>query len=400
MYNGLYEQKYLKYKKKYLNLKEQFGGYTLKLDEWNKIENSGQHNCGIFVSDIYPKYILKCDTDLKLDTIIKINKTIQLFPNIIDSTKIDEKAYITMQKLDGDITNIYFNLFPKIVLKNMINKGLINKKQEETIFELFLGKCNYSMPNSKAMGIYFNTFTIDRLIDPEIFSLYLEYLRANPQVIDKRSDINIKGNIYKDVYHRNIELEERDYRSTKNKLDKFKKFSNVTFELYNSFMTQLLELLASHHEIFIKEIIKIKLLLIKLGYEYDDDKLDNYGYILSNTPIDDYRKFQAPRIFGKYLYIYFLDWESGFGKILENRPKLNWIIDHVNDGFRYFTANGQYYFKDINKTVIQNNSTVNLEVLGIDPEILKILQKPYEFDLSPFKHSFTTIEEVEKFIYN
>jgi len=106
-----YYNKYLKYKNKYLKLKNQIGGtYTLNLEEWKKIENSGQHNCGIFISDVYPKYILKCDSDDKLDKIIEINKTIQLFPKIIDSTKIDKDAYITMQKLDGDITNIYFNL--------------------------------------------------------------------------------------------------------------------------------------------------------------------------------------------------------------------------------------------------------------------------------------------------
>jgi hypothetical protein len=42
----------------------------------------------------------------------------------------------------------------------------------------------------------------------------------------------------------------------------------------------------------------------------------------------------------------------------------------------------------------------NLNLLGIDPEIVKILEKSYEFNLSRFEHSFTTIEEVEHFIYN
>jgi len=415
-----YQAKYLKYKNKYLQLKNQIGGYTLKLEEWNKIENSGQHNCGIFLSDKYPKYILKCDSDNKLDIIIEINNKIQLFPKIINSTKKikdsdvskgigmefsgleyftnqHSETYITMQKLDGDITNIYFNLFPRIVLKNMIDRGLINKKQEETIFDLFVGKSNYTMQNSKDLEIYINKFNFDRLIEPEIHTLYIEYLRANPQIIDKSSDINIKGYIYKNIYNRNIESVERDYHSYKNKLDKMKTFSNISLELYDNFMNQLLDLWKTHHEIIIKEIIKIKLLLAKLGYGYNDPKLDNFGYILSTTPIDDFRKYQAPRIFGKYLYVYFLDWESGLLKF-GDFDSTNSIIKEANNGLSYYMANGQYKFSDINANKIRNNSGENLDLLGINHEILKILQKPYKFDLSGFQHSFTTIEEVEKFI--
>jgi len=396
-----YYNKYLKYKNKYLKLKNQIGGtYTLNLEEWKKIENSGQHNCGIFISDVYPKYILKCDSDDKLDKIIEINKTIQLFPKIIDSTKIDKDAYITMQKLDGDITNIYFNLFPRIVLKNMIDTGLINKQQEETIFEFFLGKMIYTMKNSKDLLLQLDKFMFDRIINPEINSLYIKFLNENPQAINNRSDINIKDYNYKDIYSNTIDQEESKYNLYKNKLDKIKKFSNISLELYDIFINKLKDLWNSYHEIITKEIIKIKLILINFGYTYEDDKLDNFGYILSNLPLDDFRKYQAPRIFGKYLYIYFLDWESGFGEIWRGMEiTLKLIVDQVNSGLNNYAANGQSGFTAINVMKIHNSSQENLELLGINPEILKILQKNYLFDLSRFKHSFTTIEEVEKFIY-
>ena len=79
------------------------------------------------------------------------------------------------------------------------------------------------------------------------------------------------------------------------------------------------------------------------------------------------------------------------------------LVDDVNNGFRYYSVHGQYNITNINDIVIRDQSKsedLDLLLLGINPEILKILQKRYVFDLSRFKHSFTTIEDVKKFIYN
>ena len=118
----LYYKKYLKYKNKYLELKFQSGGnYTLNLEEWTEIENSGQQNCGIFLSKKYPDYILKCGTSSETSSWVnEINQQVQLFPKIINDTIMNEGNYTTMQKLDGDITSIFFNLFPKIILDKML----------------------------------------------------------------------------------------------------------------------------------------------------------------------------------------------------------------------------------------------------------------------------------------
>jgi hypothetical protein len=116
-----YQKKYLKYKKKYCFLKNQTGGFILNLLEWTEITNSGQNNCGIFLSNTYPKYILKCEidnesNDSRLNDVIKINNTIQLFPKIINISKIEGKSYITMQKLakllfGNFTTNLVNNFF-------------------------------------------------------------------------------------------------------------------------------------------------------------------------------------------------------------------------------------------------------------------------------------------------
>jgi hypothetical protein len=308
------------------------------------------------------------------------------------------KTFITMQKFDGDITSIFFNLFPKIVLKNMIAKGLINKKQKEALFDLFLGKCNYTMNNSKSLSIYLNTIDFDSLISPEIHDLYIKYLYKNPQIINTTSTFIIGKTEYKNIYSNNIDNINKNYLTNKDKLDKIKSFSNISLELYDIFMDQLIELLNSYYEIIIKEMIKIKLLLIKLGYNYSDNKFDNFGYILSNVPINDFRRYDVPRIFNKYLYVYFLDWDSG----LQNgdEQSLKTLIEEVNEGLKYYSLNGQYNIVNINSPKITYTSERNLTSLEINPEILKILQKSYEFDSSRFKYDFHSIEELEQFIYN
>jgi len=398
-----YYKKYLKYKEKYLKLKKQIGGFTLKLEEWRPIENSGQHNCGIYTSELYPKYILKCGGSIyneMIDQIKKINDKIQLFPNILDSCIINKQRFTTMQKLDGDITNIYFNLLPKMILKNMTEEGLITtEEQKTTLLGLFLGKCNYTMSNSNDIYIYLDKFTFDRLRDPEIHELYLKYFSENQHVLEQKVEIPIKENTYQ-VYNRSsIDLINTDFQQTKATINKIKTMYGISLELYDTFMTKLQAEWASHHEVITKEMIKIKLLLFNEGYVYEDNKFDNFGYILSNIPIDDYRKFKAPRILGgRYLYVYLLDWDSGFSNVWNDGSiDLKKIIDDVNNGMN-FTANGQYRLSNMNRNKLTNESGENLVLLGITPEMVAILEKPYVFDISRFRHMFTTIEDVKTYV--
>ena len=419
-----FHKKYLKYKKKYLDLKNQKGGYTLNLSEWVKIENSGQQNCGIFISNIYPNYILKCGTDVsKINEVIEINKIVQLFPTIINSTNIDKDNYTTMEKLDGDITKIFFNLFPKIVLTQMINEKIINTEQKENLLTIFEGKISYTMNNSKSLYLYLDRFVFDYLRDPEIFNINAEYLNSNPEKLEQQIKINIKGINY-EIFNRKIDITKKEYDNKIQILEKIRSITNISFELYDNFMKRLLDMWNSYYEIIIKEIIKIKLILYNLGYSYEDPKFDNYGYKLSVTPIN--RNFNVPRIFNQYLYVYFIDSDSGLTKISGPNPKIyeNKIIDDVNDGFKY-TAHGQYCISEVNRSILNYEISWNLDMLkdpmfieskyewstnkmakynpdlkllGINDNMKKILESKYNFDINKYKHSFTNIEEVNEFV--
>jgi hypothetical protein len=339
-----YYQKYLKYKNKYLFIKNQLGGtYTLDLREWKPIENVGKMNCGIFISDKYPKYILKCSPTVSkiLDLVKEINSSNKLFPDIINSTIIESKEYITMEKFDGDITSIYFNLFPRKVLENMITKGKINKEEGDKIFNLFLGKFNNNTPNSNQIYFRINKLMHDCIKNPDIYQLYLKLIKDNPQLIGNFNTITIKETTYR-LFIKDIKSVEEEYNTIQKTLVKIKEFSNISLELYDIFMKELTELWSTYHEIIIKEITKIRLLLYYIYYRYLDTKYDNFGYILSNERIADLDKSrysEPPMIFDKYLYVYFLDCDMGV-YLDESPDNLEYIIEDFNNGLEYFAING------------------------------------------------------------
>ena len=86
--------KYLKYKKKYLLLKNQIGGIDCNDDnaEWREISNNGQNNCGIYISDKYKSLIMKCSTidEEKIEYVNEINNIYPFFPKI---SRVCNKIY-------------------------------------------------------------------------------------------------------------------------------------------------------------------------------------------------------------------------------------------------------------------------------------------------------------------
>jgi hypothetical protein len=347
--------KFLKYRYKNQNLflKKQIGG-EFNLEEWTKIPNSGQRNCGIFISELYPDRIVKCggsDMYSKIQYVFDINGIMKLYPTIFDNKLINEQYYVTMQKLDGDITDIYFNVLPNHVLNNMIESHMINDIQKNDILKLFKGKMNYTMDNPNRIWI---------------------------NISDIISDI--------DKYQKEFDI--------------IKTITpTITIDIYDTFIAKLIETWDIYHPIITKEIIKLILLLLNLGYHDNDNKFDNYGYILSDIKLDDIRGGDVPKIFDKYFYVYGLDFD-GLDKIKVDDYKniFRYLISDVNGGLN-FGVNGQYNLTYLNGNSLLNYYEFDLTPLNINPEIISILQKQYTFDITKFKHNFTNIREIETFAF-
>lgn len=104
-----YKELYAESKKLYLLL----GGMeldTLRLSDWEEIKTSGKQNCGIYISKKYPDRILKCDSHYDssyMEIAKEINMTVKLFPELISITDIGKKTYLMMERLDGDLQQLF-----------------------------------------------------------------------------------------------------------------------------------------------------------------------------------------------------------------------------------------------------------------------------------------------------
>lgn len=219
--------------------------------------------------------------------------------------------------------------------------------------------------------------------------------------------IHLTENVIKCINDPTFEYEGKDIKrieDAKNLLDTFniKTYDmNIDLKLYNKFIDELFKIYDLYYPIIINEIIKIKLLLLSIGYDYYDDKYDNYGYILSEIPLsNDHRKENVPLILGKYLYVYFIDWDSGLNSNNDIKNAINFIIINYNDGLNY-SCNGQYYFnlvQDKKNCYIwydeeYNNVTIAHKSL-FKENIFDILLLKREYNLDKFKKSYKAIDEI------
>jgi hypothetical protein len=310
-----YEEKYLKYKYKYIAIrnKKQTGG-TVKCDltEWTAITNNGQQNCGIFIHKTDPSILMKCNAKMS-ENVELINSQASIFPKEI-SECIDDKNrfYLIMERLDGDITSIYFNILPMKVLDKM---GL-DKHTIQDIKVLFDIKTNTTMM----------------------------------PIIPKNQQENILGTI-----------------SSTN--------TEITLKLYDRFIEELKKEWIIYHDIISKEIIKILLKLIELGFNYGDMKFDNFGYKLSDTIIStDFRKGDVPKIFDKYFYVYILDSDSGLNNLLSKNSTFENYLEYNRN-----LGNG-FSLEEINTTISNFKKQINYQNLK------KIYENHIITEEKKFKH--------------
>ena len=118
--------------------------YIKKIEEqgFKKINNYGQFNCGIFITK---DKLIKCDaynrnrSDLFDELNIKLENSgmRNIFPKVYDVKILNGTAFTEMQKLDGDLTNLMFEIIPQNILKNNVNR--------EKIYNIY----QYKLPQQK-----------------------------------------------------------------------------------------------------------------------------------------------------------------------------------------------------------------------------------------------------------
>lgn len=139
--------------------------YVVELtqNEWKKINTFGQQNCGIFISEKNKNQIIKCDKRIGVSKQNNFQKVLflqeiypdyQVFPKISydDIVVIKERGmhenadkyvwfFIKMQKLDGDLTKLMYELLPFELSTNP--KYSVNSKDLYDYFKAHINK-NYN----------------------------------------------------------------------------------------------------------------------------------------------------------------------------------------------------------------------------------------------------------------
>ena len=332
------------------------------LDDWTIIENFGQHNCGLFISEKFKDKILLCrDGISKIDEYIDVMKKYKIMPILYSINHIGDNYYFMSEKLDGDITSIFYNTIPERI--SNLSEFVQHK---DILLKLFKFKKNVD-------GVYlirdslFNYF----LTNPDKLTEYEQKYNEHLQLYPNKSYWEIPAFMF-DHLTINIAQDEpatsvANYRSKIKLINDIKLLYDtdpITFQLFDNFSKMVKNSICGLLPNIIKEITKIRYNLIKIGYDYDDTKFDNYGYKLENS---------------KYNY-FIIDFESGLRKIFNDEPNtdqyiLNRIANEFNNKFNNYGVNdGNKLYRYYLFPIIHNFVDSEFNPFDLPIELKKILE--------------------------
>ena len=244
-----------------------------------------------------------------------------------------------MEKFTGDLTDLFFDIFPKTTLQEMILDTTIKQEESENIFKIFKEKIriikktiynslfrilidlniknrdeyNYFIMQLKQAGIQTNI----------LFSLCNDTIvKIDNEEADEQNSIDhVREHRMYHLFRMESSSYDQQIADTIEYINKIL-LNPISEELFDNFISRLYEKIDYYMPLLIKEILKINLELIKIGFYHYDNKFDNYGFKLINKEekIDDgFERLNLPEIDGKFIYIYFLDWDSGLYELITTR---------------------------------------------------------------------------------
>lgn len=323
--------KYDKYYKKHFGMinKLQFGGSKEEFfTKWKSIENSGQFNCGIFISDAEPNKICKCEKYFHPDITKMIEKIgdeyKKFFPEIYETKTYDGNAYTIMEKLDGDITQFLLKYIPIKVLSEMS----CDDKTKSDIWYIFDGSMNTTMSRKESLVISHD------------FGL-VEHLYKNQHLIST---------------YEGHELEKKFVVKMNNMYERLHD-SRLTKDIYLDFIDRTKNYILYALNILYDAITTLHIKMFLVGFYYEDSKFDNLGYKLYDEPLEN-----TFPIFGRHIKVLFLDWGSGLGIIDDDniKYKLDDIIFNYTSGYRSFGIYGQHNLENANLPLYRGPNIMNL----------------------------------------
>ena len=395
-------KKYMKYKCKYLNLKggnkekdasknnEKYlsqrnlkGGMYIEekqdnsfMNIWQKIPTSGKQNCGIFISDIEKDKIMKCvdQIDLKIiEEVNEINKKNHLFPLIYSLIKYKDNYYEIMERLDGDLADIFYKIIPNIVIDEM--------KLDDNIRKQFMDIIKLKTAMSEFGTVYLDDIIVKSFKDKIYFESFEKFVNEN---INNKQGARF-DNKYFFTYDMMI-----NYLTKIKKLKEFNEYIkgySIDPKIFEAFIVSVMNAIKEVYNDVVQGIKFIKDDLYELGYEYLDNKFSNYGYKASAIR----HSFNDIMILGQYYTFYFIDWDSGLQKydVVHSTHAKEWALNKINEEYknkyRDYAVYGhmplKYYLHPVLISLDEETYILPKNFLDISDELYQILTKRYIVEL-------------------
>lgn len=412
--------KYQENKLNYTELKKQYGG-NFDLEGWIQVSMPGRYNCGIYINNNHPDKIIKCTIMRQkkdrilikntLEKVIELNEEVQFFPLIYDYTIIDGDMYVKMQRLNGSLADFYRKFLPNVVLERLINERKITDNEKINIIKLFEMKKEYTLGSNEFKWQKFkcSEFHVKCLTDNEFFDkAENEIKKINLDVYqDKDISLIIDGKQYSYKKQYGMTLRD-DINKISKQFDLISAYVDemkldCDYDKYMLFIKELFDEYTWNHQLIVTEILKIRFKLLDYGFYYIDNQYDNYGYILSEHPLDDYRGINVPIIFDKYFYVYFLDWDSGLSQRIEKNDDdynnaIKVMLEDFNSGFNILTTAPIMFnnvdFSYFDYEIPEQDIYALSNKFRIPENVLRILAVDINYDLSLFITSFDNVEDI------
>ena len=387
----------INYKYLYLKYKYNITKYNQNGGKFIKLLNSGQQNCGIWV-DIDENKIIKCEEyENEYNTIVKenIDKIFtDIFPKIYNyyykGKGIDTKWYTEMDKLEGDLTQLLFEKVLNNVIDELVGYSYTNK----LYLKYFLH--NYLIPKTILKNkIYYDKISLYTLKNPDkIYSLFIQIMKyqQDKSLFEKKNitlNFNFSDGTIIDHYFTNgisySEISKFIYQIVyyQNNIKLLQQINQyITLEIFIQFKTNFEEKLNELIPLISSQIKQLRLSLYKNNYQYIDNKLDNYGYKLEDSPknIQDELKIE-----GKYIHIYILDIGSGLSKFKDNEITKQQVNSNINTDFINnlinFSKYGQYNIKTLHNKIHIHNILIDTDIPDLDNIYSIIREDKWELNI-------------------
>lgn len=338
--------------KKDIKLIKYVSEFDFSENGWKAIHNSGQHNCGIFIQEGNNNTIVKCEES---------NTSL---------VKYEKIKTLNMEKIIPDIYKYTFELFKTDKLKRYNDEYQVKYYYEMERFKFDTTQLLYEDLLKKSITEYCNEKSIN-LSEDDKQKVYNIFHLLLPKT---QGGINI------------YILRENSKKSIELLYELLKEYIPLNFneDDYNNIIKYYLNKMLDLGHRIIEQIVLLQNYCFNFNIKLNDLKFDNFGVIFKDTN-DLYfgNTLKSNEYYGKYFFVYALDYESAVSINEENLPEEEKTkhIETIKNLLRW-SRYGQYQVKIVSTK--------------LNKELLESLLQPEDSNNTEYKKFISIISDKDE----